>query len=266
MSDMRSPSLDATATTANNNDAAINPANSNSDPKQANQEAISALVEQLGSAKETTQAQAITDLAAMGELAIEPLIDFLLQRCRANQTPTYLDGKAYQVLLGMNSALALEAIATHFPKGIVSFAPEVSLDLELLQSLLARQDYQAADQLTSQKMCAAAGSGATERGWLYFTDVDQIAPADLAAIDQLWLVYSENKFGFSVQRKLWLSVGKNWEKLWQKIGWKKDGKFTRYPDGFSWDISAPRGHLPLSNQIRGNKTITAIFSHRLWQG
>ncbi len=260
---MRSPSLDATAATSN--DAAIDPPNSSISEAQANQRAILALIEQLGAPKETTQAKAISELAGFGEAAIAPLIDFLLRRRNASITPNYLDGKAYQLLLGSSSPQAIEAIATHFPKGVVTCDPAVSLDLELLQNLLARQDYQAADKLTSQKMCVAAGNGASERGWLYFTDVDQIAPVDLAAIDQLWLVYSENKFGFSMQRKLWLGLNKNWDKLWQKIGWKSDGKFTRYPDGFSWDISAPKGHLPLSNQIRGNKTIKAIFSHRLWQ-
>jgi GUN4-like len=49
-----------------------------------------------------------------------------------------------------------------------------------------------------------------------------------------------------------------------KIGWKKDGSFTRYPNEFIWSLDAPRGHLPLSNQLRGNKTMQAIFSHPAW--
>ena len=45
---------------------------------------------------------------------------------------------------------------------------------------------------------------------------------------------------------------------------KKDGSFTRYPNEFIWSLDAPRGHLPLSNQLRGNKTMQAIFSHPAW--
>jgi hypothetical protein len=138
-----------------------------------------------------------------------------------------------------------------------------------LELLLSQQDFLAADRLTSRKMCEAAGTAlptpASLRGWLYFTEVRQISSESLLTIDALWLKYSGGKFGYSVQRKLWLSVNQNWEKLWENIGWKKNGSFMRYPHEFIWSVSAPKGHLPLSNQIRGNKTLLEIFSHPAWQ-
>jgi len=133
-----------------------------------------------------------------------------------------------------------------------------------LQELLVKQDFQAADLMTSLKMRELVGTEAVNRGWIYFTEIAQINNADLKTINDLWLEHSEGKFGFSVQRKIWLGLDKNWEKFWRQIGWKQNNKFTRYPTEFVWDLTAPKGHLPLSNQIRGNKTISSIFAHPLW--
>jgi hypothetical protein len=87
----------------------------------------------------------------------------------------------------------------------------------------------------------------------------------LRTINTLWQVYSEGKFGYSVQRELWLSVGKDWEKFWKKIDWKNGNKWTRYPNEFTWDLSAPKGHLPLSNQLRGVRVLKEILTHPAWQ-
>jgi hypothetical protein len=141
---------------------------------------------------------------------------------------------------------------------------ETNIDYTPLAQLLIEQDFEAADRLTSIKLRESVGEVTVKRGWLYFTEVAQINNTDLKTINDLWLANSDGKFGFSVQRKIWLGLDKNWEKLWLQIGWKKDGRFTRYPTEFIWDINAPKGHLPLSNQIRGNKTISAIFAHPLW--
>jgi hypothetical protein len=238
MNDMRSPSLDT--------------------------ETISDLSAKLGSGNEATQLKAIADLADCGDGGIDVLLDFLLKRQSEKIEVSCLDGKAYLILRQQDSPRVREVLQTHFAKGVVPLVTESGIDYEPLQKLLVQQDFQEADRLTSQTMCAAAGSEAVARGWLYFSEIAQIKNADLNTINNLWLVYSEGRFGFSIQRKMWLNLGKNWEKLWLQIGWKKDGSFTRYPTDFIWSLDAPKGHLPLSNQIRGNKTISAIFSHPLW--
>jgi hypothetical protein len=139
-----------------------------------------------------------------------------------------------------------------------------NIDYVPLQQLLLEQSFQAADQLTLQKMCELAGPAAVKRKWLYFTEVESFPDQDLITINNLWLTHSQGKFGFSVQRDLWLSVGKNWEKFWPKIGWKTSNTWTRYPQEFIWDLSAPKGHLPLSNQLRGVRVIAALLSHPVW--
>jgi hypothetical protein len=182
------------------------------------------------------------------------LIDHFQARRAQNLPIDFIDGTIYQTLLKMNDQSLTDAMITGLE------LKERTIDFLPLFDLLSRSEYQKADVLHNRKMCEAAGQSAADRGWLYFTEVDQISIKDLLTFDRLWLVFSEGKFGYSVQRRIWLNLGKNWEKLWQQIKWKQDGSFTRYPGGFIWTIDAPRGHLPLSNQIRGNRTLEAIFN------
>jgi hypothetical protein len=147
---------------------------------------------------------------------------------------------------------------------IVLLKSERNIDYSPLETLLKAQDFQAADKMTLEKLCELAGVEAIQRKWLYFTEVENFPLTDLQTIDKLWRNYSEGKFGFSVQREIWLSLGKNWEKLWPKIGWKTGNNWTRYPNEFTWDLSAPKGHLPLSNQLRGVRVMASLLSHPAW--
>jgi GUN4-like/ARM-like repeat domain, GUN4-N terminal len=225
---------------------------------------LAALKDKLFSGKEANQLPAIAELATLGEDGLQVLAEFIQARKAANTDVTWIDGKIHQTLLQSDLPIAIAIAQTHYPNGVVTLKSEKAIDYQQIQILLAKQNFEEADRVTSKKLCEVAGAGALARGWLYFTEIKSIPISDLQTINQLWLVYSEGKFGFSVQRKIWLSLGKGWEKFWLKIGWKKDGSFTRYPNEFIWSIDAPRGHLPLSNQLRGNKTMQAIFSHPAW--
>lgn len=223
---------------------------------------LSALRSQLTSGSEKVQQQIIQQLSDLGDAGFDILMEFLLHR--RSELPKWIDGKVYQILYNADSISAKEFLQTHFPGGVVSLHSKHGIDYSPLQQLLIVQDFQAADRLTLQKLCELAGPAAVQRKWLYFTEVENFPVADLQTVNRLWLVYSEGKFGFSVQRDIWLALGKNWEKFWFKIGWKNGNNWTRYPHEFTWNISAPPGHLPLSNQLRGNRAIAALLSHSAW--
>lgn len=223
---------------------------------------ISALRLQLTAGSEKVQQQLIQKLSTLGNAGEAVLMEFLLQR--SSSPPTWIDGNAYQVLYKTDSPETKEFLQTHFPKGIVVLKSERGIDYAQLQQLLAAQDFQAADRITLQKLCELAGPEAVQRKWLYFTDVENFTITDLQTINTLWLIHSEGKFGFSIQREIWLSLGKSWEKFWPKIGWKNGNNWTRYPDGFTWNLTAPKGHLPLSNQLRGVRVIASLLSHPAW--
>lgn len=217
---------------------------------------------QLIDGSERVQQQLLPQITGLGEAGDDILMEFLLKR--SGNPPKWIDGKVYQLLRTANSEPVKAFLQTHFPQGVVPLLSEVGIDYQSLQELLVNQDFEAADRLTMQTMCELAGEAASQRKWLYFTEIDSFPVADLQTINNLWVVYSEGKFGFSVQRELWLGLGKNWDQLWVKIGWKDGNNWTRYPNGFTWDLTAPKGHLPLSNQLRGVRVIAALFAHPAW--
>ncbi|MGF1542797.1 MAG: GUN4 N-terminal ARM-like repeat domain-containing protein [Pleurocapsa sp.] len=223
---------------------------------------IGNLKELLRSASEKNQLQIIPQLVSSGETGLTSLMEWMSDR--GSQPANIAMGKAYQALYSANTPQTQKFLAANFPNGIVPLKSERGIDYQPLQELLAQQDFQAADILTIQKLCALAGEAAVKRKWLYFTEVENFPNTDLYTLDRLWLIHSEGKFGFSVQRKIWLSVGKDFAQLWSKIGWKSDNNWTRYPKEFTWNLDAPPGHLPLSNQLRGVRVIAAIFAHPVW--
>jgi hypothetical protein len=237
-----------------------------SDPTTANlpeaSNDLSDLRFKFGSMVEKTQLQLIPDLVSAGDVGLEILMEFLL--LRRSFPANVAVGKAYQALLAANSPAVTEFLKTNFLNGVVPSPSERGIDYQLLQQMLAMQDYQAADRLTLEKLCELASPQAVQRKWLYFTEVENFPTTDLQTIDTLWRVYSEGKFGFSVQREIWLAVGKNFSNFWPKIGWRTGNNWTRYPHEFTWDLSAPRGHLPLSNQLRGVRVIASLLSHPAW--
>lgn len=225
------------------------------------------LLNRLKSESAKTQLQLIQELEKSGEPGLNALMSFLSDRRLASPnpaSPSPIEGKAYQILLASNQPLCQEFLKAQFPQGLMSGRSERNVDYGALQDLLARQEFQAADRLTIEILCALAGAASEQRKWLYFTDVKDLPIADMQTINTLWQVYSEGKFGFSVQRDLWLSVGKNWESLWVVIGWKSGNAWTRYPQEFTWNLTAPKGHLPLSNQLRGVRVMAALLSHPAW--
>ena len=137
----------------------------------------------------------------------------------------------------------------------------IDLNYYDLQLNLLKQNFEEADRLTSSYLRKLAGKVAENRGYVFYSEVKDMPGEDLVTIDRLWNIYSHGKFGFSNQAKLLKSVGKRYDLLWPKIGWKKDGIWTRYPTAFCWSLKAPEGHMPLVNQLRGVRLMDSILRH-----
>jgi GUN4-like/ARM-like repeat domain, GUN4-N terminal len=209
------------------------------------------------------QLQILPQLLAAGLPGIEFLIGWLQEQLGSK--PTIVTGAVYQALYQSEFALAQDFLARELPSGMIPLQSSKGVDYKVLQQLLAQQKFEAADKLTTEKLCELAGADAVKRKWIYFTEVNGLPEMDLQTIDTLWLFHSEGKFGFSVQRNLWVGMGRNWDKFWVKIGWKNGNNWTRYPGSFTWNLTAPQGHLPLSNQLRGVQVISSLLSHPAWE-
>lgn len=198
----------------------------------------------------------------------EILLDLIIGRILHNkQNADILDGFIFQKLLKSEVKIIRKQLANYFPDGVAKLNSSLKINYQPLQNVLMNQKFEKADQLTSQYLCELANVGSENRkNWLYFTDIQFIPTEDLCALDLLWKIYSKGKFGFSVQKEIWISNNQTWEKLWDKIGWthKNNGITKRYPNEFEWTLNAPNGHLPLSNQLRGTKTLLYLFNKITW--
>lgn len=211
------------------------------------------------------QLRLVSEIAQYGHLGYKVLQNYLISQRNAPHQPTFIQGRCYEILHDSKDDATQTFLLEHFPQGVVPLLSERAIDYLPLQKRLVQKEYLKADQLTLEKLCELAGEVAIRRKWVYFTDVEQMPMVDLQTLNQLWLVHSEGKFGFSIQRQLWLSVGRNWENLWPKIAWKSGRTWSRYPEGFIWDLdAAPKGHLPLFNQLRGVQAFNALLCHPAW--
>jgi hypothetical protein len=114
---------------------------------------------------------------------------------------------------------------------------------EKLENYLKNGQWEEADDETYRLMITAVGK---EVGQGFTADELLNFPCDeLKAIDGLWVKYSNGKFGFSVQKDLYLECGgipdgkyhkEAWDKFCEANGWKGGG--------IKFDITSPKAHLP----------------------
>ncbi|MEG4986414.1 serine/threonine-protein kinase [Microcoleus sp. BR0-C5] len=120
------------------------------------------------------------------------------------------------------------------------------IDYSHLRDLLAAGKWKEAQQETHRCLL----ENPQEKGYLNGEYIKNFPCDDLRTIDQLWVKYSQGRFGFSVQKKIWLEVGGKLDretecKIGDRIGWRKGGKWLNYTD-LTFNLQAPIGHLPLS--------------------
>ncbi|WP_434683698.1 GUN4 domain-containing protein [Pseudanabaena minima] len=116
-------------------------------------------------------------------------------------------------------------------KNPVELVSAKGIDYRELEKLLKAKEWRKADELTAKLMCQVANR--EKEGWLDTEHIEAFPCEDLRTIDQLWVHYSNSKFGFSIQKKLWLECGGEigkydyevWKKFAAKVGWYHPPKF-----------------------------------------
>ena len=211
----------------------------------------------------SSQVELIQEISQYGLPALSSLAHILHKR-QLELLINPIDGLIYDKLISDPNSDIQELAQTYFSKGIVPLISEKNIDYFELQQLLQRKDFLQANMLTQKKICELANLQNKDREWLYFTDIASLPILDLQTIDKLWRIHSLNRFGFSIQRQIWISVEYDWTSLLNKIQWIIDSNLCRYPNEFTWDLNAPRGHLPLFNQLRGPQALTFLLAHPAW--
>ncbi|HEY9853301.1 MAG TPA: serine/threonine-protein kinase [Leptolyngbyaceae cyanobacterium] len=117
-----------------------------------------------------------------------------------------------------------------------------------LRDLLATGKWKEADGETAQLMLMVAGR--EKEFWLSERDIDNFPCQDLRSIDHLWVKYSNGRFGFSVQKRIYQSLGgtreydaKIWDAFGDRVGWRKNGEWLDYQK-LIFNTNAPMAYLP----------------------
>ena len=121
---------------------------------------------------------------------------------------------------------------------------------QTLKDHLANGRWQKADETTFKVMLEVAGQ--TQQGYLDEDDIKQFPCEELRTIDRLWVKFSNGRFGFSVQKKIYIEAGnkpdgeyykKEYLEFCDRVGWRENGKWLSYSE-LTFTTSAKGGHLP----------------------
>jgi hypothetical protein len=125
---------------------------------------------------------------------------------------------------------------------------ERGVDYRKLRDLLKAGKWKEADGETSLLMLKATGR--EKEGWIDVESINNFPCKDLRTIDKLWVNYSNGRFGFSVQKRIWESIGgkPDAEQLTyltfgEKVGWRLRDKWRDYED-LTFSRNALQGHFP----------------------
>ncbi|RAQ38952.1 GUN4 domain-containing protein [Arthrospira sp. O9.13F] len=126
-------------------------------------------------------------------------------------------------------------------------------DYTQLNRLLKSGQWKAADEETAKMMLAVAGQ--TQRGYLDNDDIKNFPCEDLRIIDGLWVKHSNGRFGFSVQKQIYINCGGKpdgsypgatiFERYCDEVGWRVNGSYLSSWSDCTFSAAAPRGHLPM---------------------
>ena len=158
---------------------------------------------------------------------------------------------ALEVLEDLNSAPI-----DHFsPQALdVPLESERGIDYTKLRDLLAAGKWKEADEETRQKMLEVMAQ--QERGYLDNEDIEKFPCKDFQTINELWRYFSRDRFGFSVQKRIWMDEGGKpgvydsnvYEKFGDKVGWRVNDNWKLYSE-LNFSLNDPPGHLPLGLSI-----------------
>ena len=141
-----------------------------------------------------------------------------------------------------------------------------------LRDMLAAKKWEEADTETIRLIADIAGHSDLED--FRPAEVQHFPCAQLQVIDNLWLTYSDRRFGFSIQAHIYQEVGGNLEttieqdskiiqKWGERLGWRENNRWKKC-DELDWSLNAPEGSHPARwwNSPFGSK-MTNYFLARL---
>jgi GUN4-like. len=202
---------------------------------------------------------ALSQALNYGEAGLDVVIQALQDRSKQIQWSAY-------GLLARKTETKVEQALQSF-----SLISEAGIDYSSLQYLLASQELEKADEQTRKLVLQAA-----ERSdnWLRKEEIQSLACEDLFIIDRLWTIYSQGRFGFSVQKRIWESLGakksdrSRGQEFSDRVGWHeqttetdtwydRDNLYTiKRREDIPCGLNAPEGNLPSICEFGGGELLS----------
>jgi hypothetical protein len=145
-----------------------------------------------------------------------------------------------------------------------------------LKNLLAAGRWREANDTTRTLVLKAAK--AEKEGWLSDEQIQNFPCPVLKIIDNLWLQYSDRRFGLSVQKRIFNECEKNPQVFGDRVGWCIQNTWISASQVIHTSANAPDGHLPwgivqvvtmdnaaLDAFVFGLRTVTKTTVQHDWQ-
>ncbi|MBD1847601.1 GUN4 domain-containing protein [Cyanobacteria bacterium FACHB-63] len=152
-------------------------------------------------------------------------------------------------------------------------SPSTPVDYSKLEEFLKAGNWKEADAETASLMLRVAKR--EEENWLDEASIKSFPCDVLSRVDRLWVGNSNSKFGFSIQKKIYVENcggrpdGHNDEKAWQcfgeQVGWRVNKEWIK-DSQIAYSTQALGGHLPTPpywKKLRDSawRSYRVFFSH-----
>ncbi|MDJ0600382.1 MAG: GUN4 domain-containing protein [Crocosphaera sp.] len=114
----------------------------------------------------------------------------------------------------------------------------------VLETFLAAKRFKEADQETRKIMLELTNR--ESESWIDRSSIEKVSCQEIRTLDQLWKQYSNNQFGFTVQKAIFRSIG-NTERFGDAVGWRENGNWLTTNE-LNYSLDSPQGHLPSTSR------------------
>ena len=180
------------------------------------------------------------------------------------------------VLYCVSTAQEIQKTPQYSSSNDVPLVSVRGVDYTILRDFLATGEWKEADEETGRCMLKAARR--ESEGWLTVENIDHFPCEDLQTIDQLWVKYSHGKFGFSLQKQIYESLGGTrdyndeiLETFGNQVGWRNGVKWLCYSeltfslDTFTGHLPSPRGTLTTKIEEDGTSLAYKGYNSLEWK-
>jgi GUN4-like/TIR domain len=114
-------------------------------------------------------------------------------------------------------------------------------DYSVLETRLAAGKWREANTETRRIILQSANR--EKDGYLFEEEIRNFDSEILLTLDRLWLKYSNNRFGFSIQKKMLIDSDRDINQYAVKVGWRVSDDWINQARVI-YNLNAPVGHLP----------------------